>query len=318
MAKKIKKTKKFFFVLGSFCVGCIITLYNAFPGILERYFQKKTYRKVGLEIKAMAVGKDIIEYVEGGKGQTILFIHGFQGDKNSWMPYTKRLSSYHKVVAIDLPGHGGSSFPSNQNYDIQSLAEAVNRFVEEKKIGPFHLVGTSMGGGISTVYASKYPQKLLSLTLINPLGVNMTEKSDLLKKMEEGKNLLFPENLSDFDEFSTFLTGHPLPINQYFKRYALKKMLKKRPFYQKVFSELIKSKTVETLLPQISTRTLLLMGGRDRVLHPSSYKIYEEKLPNALSKRIKEGSHVFCGPYFEEALNTMICFFSEPVVAREE
>ncbi len=52
-------------------------------------------------------GRDIA-YVVGGEGPTLLLIHGIGGDWRTWEPVLDGLALNHHVVAVDLPGHGGS------------------------------------------------------------------------------------------------------------------------------------------------------------------------------------------------------------------
>jgi len=49
-----------------------------------------------------------VAYVTGGEGPTVLLIHGIGGDWRTWEPVLDGLARQHRVVAVDLPGHGGS------------------------------------------------------------------------------------------------------------------------------------------------------------------------------------------------------------------
>jgi pimeloyl-ACP methyl ester carboxylesterase len=90
-----------------------------------------------------------------------------------------------KVLMPSLPGYGNSSNPSEEYYKTESFdneAEAINKFLEALGTGDekFHLVGHSMGSEIFASFAQMYPEKVSSLVLLNPAGVEEKENALLL------------------------------------------------------------------------------------------------------------------------------------------
>ncbi|NGX52130.1 MAG: Lipase 1 [Candidatus Anoxychlamydiales bacterium] len=286
--------------------------YTIFPHVVAKYYSAKTFKNLDLEVKNLSLGNNKFEYVEGQSGEPMVFVHGFQSTKSYWVPYFKKFHNKYKVIAMDLPGHGNSSRPQNQKYSLQALSASLESFIEEKKIDNFHLIGTSMGGGIATIYAHNNPDKVKSLILINPLGIDQEMKSDLQVLMEKGKNLLFPSNLEEFDEMAIFITGKPLALSAYFKKHALTQMVKNYFFFKKAFNEMITtSKTLDDILPKIKTKTLILIGKKDKVIHPSSYEYFIRLMPNAEAVRFKNGSHAFIGKSFNKAIVSIDEFLKE-------
>jgi abhydrolase domain-containing protein 6 len=261
---------------------------------IERFFYKNKMDQLGMKTKKLYVkGNDYFEYAEGGSGETILLVHGFQSDKETYRHYIKHFLPNYNVIAVDLPGHGGSSLSKDQKFDIYSLANSISKFVDHKKIDRMHLIGSSTGGGICAIYAANNSEKMISLSLINPLGVDLDVKSDFLKKVDEGKNLFLPKTLKDLDELSYYLTGRAMRANFFKKLFILVRLNKKRSFFEKAYKELIKSKPINELLPSIMCNTLIIMGGEDRMLPPSSYNKFIEKIPNIQTCFIPDGTHVF-------------------------
>ena len=86
-----------------------------------------------------------------------------------------------KVIMPSLPGYGNSDNPSENYYktnNFNSEAEVINQLLEKigiQKGKKVHLVGHSMGSEIMTSFAQKYPDKVSSLVLLNPAGVNDKE-----------------------------------------------------------------------------------------------------------------------------------------------
>lgn len=311
----LRKIKKYFLsILAIVCglgfVGSLI-LYHYFPGTLHEIKTSYSYYRSNVQVKTLQSNSYHFEYFEGGKGPTVLFIHGFGAQKSSWIPYAKKLASKYKVIALDLPGHGNTPHIEGQTYDLESLSKTVNQFVQEKKLETFHLIGLSMGGGISSVYAAQYPQKVKSLTLLNPFGVRTPILSQLERLIAKGKNLFFPKTIHELDELFHFTTGKPLDWAHHFKEFLLKKMMEKYVFYMQVFRELVQSNPIESILPKIQAPTLLIIGGKDRIIHPSSSKIFQKHIPNIHSYIIPEASHIFLGSYFDEVMEHLILFLHD-------
>ncbi|NGX29553.1 MAG: Lipase 1 [Candidatus Anoxychlamydiales bacterium] len=309
--KKKNMKKKTIYIFLSLII-LIFAGYTFLPHFVAKYYSAKTFKDLNLEVKNITLDNNNFEYVEGRDGEPMVFVHGFQSTKSYWVPYFKKLHNKYKIIAMDLPGHGNSSRPKNQKYSLQALSASLERFIEEKKIDNFHLIGTSMGGGIATVYAHNNPDRVKSLILINPLGIDQEKKSDLQVLMEKGKNLLFPRNLEEFDEMAIFLTGKPLALSAYFKKYALTQMIKNYFFFKRAFKEMITtSKTLDDILPKIKTKTLILIGKKDKIIHPSSYEYFIRLMPNAQAVRFKNGAHAFIGKHFNKAIVSIDEFLKE-------
>jgi pyruvate dehydrogenase E2 component (dihydrolipoamide acetyltransferase) len=113
-----------------------------------------------------------LRYLElgGGDGAPVLLLHGFGADLNSWMFTQPVLAEGHRVLALDLPGHGGSGRDVGAG-DAAALGAAVEGFLTTLDPGPVHLVGHSMGGAIAALLAARRSDLVRTLTLIAPAGL---------------------------------------------------------------------------------------------------------------------------------------------------
>jgi len=293
--------------------GIGLFLYIFYPVFLFRVYQQKNIQKMGFQVKSMNIDKGKIEYFEGGTGDDlIVFVHGYQSDKSYWTKYAKELSMSHKVVAVDLPGHGGSYSPKNEKMDLQYLSDCLKSFVDHKELKNFHLVGTSMGGGVVTLFASQHSQDLKSLVLLNPLGIRTKEKSNVEKQLAKGKNPFFPNNLDELDKLFLYLTNKESGLKKSFKKIVLRKLIHQRDLHRKYFLEILRMESLDTRLQNIGVPALVVIGEKDQVLHPSSSEIYQKNIPQNTTKIISNGSHVFYGKVFYQALQEMKLFFEDP------
>lgn len=305
-----KKLKIFFLAIFIIFSSSIIT-YQFFPGIITESYQSFEYKKNGFSVKKVNLDGDIFEYIEGGKGKTIILLHGFHGDKRSLFGYAKNLVKDYHVIAVDTSGHGGSSPHKGQKYDLASLAKDFSRFVDELKLDHFQLLGTSMGGGIALHYTLLHPDKVVAISLLNPLGVNPPVKSEFQIDLDKGINHLLPTNMKEFDEFAVILIGQPFQLKERIKKYVLDQMIAESDFYKKAFDELVSSVPIDEELPKIDKPVLILGGKQDRVLHYASYQLFNSKLPHSELILFDEGTHVLVGKNFYKALQEISYFIKK-------
>lgn len=110
----------------------------------------------------------------------IVFVHGYGGDKNSWLFVQEPLSSDRTTYAIDLPGHGDSSKDVGDG-SVATLAATVNGFLTEIGIEKAHLVGHSLGGAVVAATAATHPTRVASVTVAAPAGVGTEINADYLR-----------------------------------------------------------------------------------------------------------------------------------------
>lgn len=128
-----------------------------------------------------------IAYIEKGKGQTILFIHGLGGNSSHWQNNIDTLSKQFHCIAMDLPGYGSSSvLNTNFKKDILTdYADYILLFIKKLKLKNVTLVGHSMGGQTAIITALKSPEKIKQLVLVAPAGFELfsEKESEFLSKV---------------------------------------------------------------------------------------------------------------------------------------
>jgi pyruvate dehydrogenase E2 component (dihydrolipoamide acetyltransferase) len=125
------------------------------------------------EPRTVDVGGRPLRYLETGTendGRPVILLHGFGGDLNNWLFTQPALAGRHRVIALDLPGHGGSTKEVGAG-DVAALARAVLGFLAAIDVPRAHLVGHSLGGAVAIRAALDSPSHVASLTLICPAGL---------------------------------------------------------------------------------------------------------------------------------------------------
>src|SRR5664279_2054268 len=111
-----------------------------------------------------------VAYVIGGEGPTVFLLHGIGGDWRSWEPVLDGLARQHRVVAVDLPGHGGSAKGAG-DYSLGALASALRDLGGALGIERATVIGHSLGGGVSMQFAYQFPERCERLVLVSSGGL---------------------------------------------------------------------------------------------------------------------------------------------------
>lgn len=288
--------KKIFLIVPFLIILCLIAVYFLLPGTTADLLRKAERSASGLKPRSIDVKGVRIEYLEGGRGDALLLLHGFGANKDNWTRIGKHLTPHLRVIAPDLPGFGKSSPAPDGNYTITTQAERVKALAEALGIKSFHLGGSSMGGNIAGAYAARYPKDLKSLLLIAPSGVASSEPSEMNQRLKEGKpNPLVVESTEDYERLLDFVFVKRPFIPGPIKKALMKEAIGHHQINREIFNQLRSSVDVpplELLLKGLPVPALIVWGRQDRVLHVSGAKILESVMPKAKAEVMDLAGHL--------------------------
>ncbi|NMR19110.1 alpha/beta hydrolase [Cellulomonas fimi] len=104
-------------------------------------------------------------------GQPVLFVHGNVSSSLFWQQSLLDVPEGYRPLAVDLRGFGDSeALPVDATRGVRDYSDDLAALVEALELGPCHLVGWSMGGGVTLQYLRDRPDQVRSLTLVNPVS----------------------------------------------------------------------------------------------------------------------------------------------------
>lgn len=248
----------------------------------------------GFSARKEAVGDHVVAYVRAGVGEPVLLLHGFGGNKESWVRFASHFTDNYDVVAPDLAAFGDSPALEGDKFDHDAQADRVVAFVRRLGLSKVHLVGSSMGGEIAAVIASRWPNNVKSLTLIEPAGLGPLG-APFQAAMKQQRNLLTPTSREQYEELigRTFVKVPWIP-SPVMKQNA-DRWISRRGLYQRVFSELHGTgapSRLDPILPRIMAPTLLVWGAKSQFFAPEYGKAAATRLADGKFTAIPNTGHV--------------------------
>ena len=136
------------------------------------------------------------------EGVPLLLLHGFGNEAHLWDDLAPLIAPYYRVLAVDLRGHGDSSWDPERRYDVDSMVEDLEALTESLSIDRLALIGFSMGGRVATCFAGRHPERIAGLVIVDigpevdPRGTSRIRgevsenRSPTFKSIEEYANAL--------------------------------------------------------------------------------------------------------------------------------
>lgn len=106
-------------------------------------------------------------YTDEGAGSPLVLVHGWTCDSHDWSWQIQAFSESHRVVALDLRGHGYSSSPKS-GYNPRVFADDVAALITHLELGPVILIGHSLGGAVAAVLAVERPELVRAVVEVDP------------------------------------------------------------------------------------------------------------------------------------------------------
>jgi pyruvate dehydrogenase E2 component (dihydrolipoamide acetyltransferase) len=240
----------------------------------------------GLELAALIAGP--------GKTRPLLFLHGLGGNYGTWQVALGRLAERHRVVALDLPGHGKSSKPdaSAFDYSLASLAKAIAEAIETLKLKQPIVVGHSLGGAVAIQLALDLGDRIGGLVLIDGAGLGREIGAELRLLMagEAGRD-------TARGLLALFYHDQRLVLDRGVDEMAMTQMQQgawpaQQAAANAAFDDAGQRFDLPGRLSEVAQPVLIIWGAHDRVIPMSHGVDAITRLSDALLKVIPAAGHV--------------------------
>jgi pimeloyl-ACP methyl ester carboxylesterase len=170
-----------------------LTLYDAARQMGVSFSQENEPADKSVQVDGMN-----FHYLEWGDSSnpTILMLHGNSQQSHSWDFVSLALSEQFHLIVLDQRGHGDSDWASDGDYSVEAQQKDIDGFVQAVGLDGFTMMGHSMGGRNSYVWASRHPGALKALVIVDTGPQTQRTGANRIQQFKE-----LPDELDTFDEF---------------------------------------------------------------------------------------------------------------------
>jgi pimeloyl-ACP methyl ester carboxylesterase len=242
----------------------------------------------------MMAGK--VHLLKGGSGQPLLVLHHDIGSFG-WQDFHGRLAEDYSVLAPDLPGFGQSDRPDSARH-TRDLAIHMLLLLDRLGIDQVSIVGLGYGGWLAAEMATMNQKRLRKLVLVAPAGLQPQDGvilDQFLLNASDYVSAGFVEPAAFQNQFGTDVAAETTWLWE-----SAREMTARINWKPYMFSQ-----QLPYLLKDVEVPTLIVFGGKDRIVPPACGELYAKTLPNSRLHMLPEAGH-FIDMEFPEALAGLV------------
>lgn len=259
-----------------------------------RVYMNLLRRAGGFREDARLIDGVRVPFFTRGAGPAVLVLHGFGGDKDSWLLLGRLLPKHRRIVIPDFPGFGRAGMIDPSRASARAQAAVVLGLCDALGIGRVDLIGNSMGGGISLRIAHDAPARVRSMTLIGSVGPYVNP-SEVFLAIQRGENPLVLRDPEKIDAFLRLVAERVPPAPKMLREYIAHERCARAPVLERLFAGWVSPPAGDGVpddLESITTPALVIHGERDRVIDVSTGRALGARLPNARLVVLERTGHI--------------------------
>lgn len=235
------------------------------------------------------VGDIELAYADsGGPGEAVLLLHGAYLAKEVWAAQWTALSAHHRVIAVDLRGHGEST-GGIWTFHLPLVAEDLTSLLTALGVRQVHVCGHALGGMVALQLALVHPDRVRSLVLVDTTAsVNATPMDTVLSHVTWPLVALLSIRRQAAVLARAVAPGDPA-LQHLIRTHVL--TFEARPEAYRVIWDAMMAFDVLPDLPRITCPTLILVGGRHPVTHGQARRL-QQGVPHAELRVIPNAGHL--------------------------
>jgi haloalkane dehalogenase len=253
------------------------------------------------ESRYFPVNGHAMHYIDEGRGETILFVHGTPSWSFDFRNVIRRLRTRYRCIAVDHIGFGLSDKPARYDYATPTHGRTLERFIDAQQLQPFHLVVHDFGGPIGLDVAIRHPHLVGKIVVLNSwlwssrhepeyIRLRRLLKSPLLpflyRYLNFSPRVLLPRTFGDHKLSRKLRAQYTNPFATPAQRNGALAFAKSLLHDQDWFEGLWQRRQAICGKP-----TLLLWGMKDPVLPPKYLDKFRAGFPEARVERLAGSGH---------------------------
>lgn len=267
------------------------------------------------------INEQKLHYIDEGKGETILFVHGTPSWSFDYRNIIKKLKENYRCIAIDHIGFGLSEKPEHYDYSPQNHSKTLEKFVLAKKLDKITLVVHDFGGPIGLNFAIQHPEKIKNLIILNswlwssendPEYIKLRKilKSPLLpflyRYLNFSPKFILPQSFGDNKLPKNILKQYTRPFADKTQRNGTLALAKSLLNDQNWFEELWNKRRVISNKP-----TLFIWGMKDSVIKPHNLHKFQKGFINSKTVQLETSGHFPQEEQPEKVINAIFEYLTE-------
>lgn len=226
----------------------------------------------------------------------IVLVHGSRLHAHVWNDFSRRFSDRHHVIAVDQRGHGESGWCAPEGYQLEELYRDLRAHVEARGLKRYTLIGHSLGGRVSMLYASRHQAELERLVL-----VDITPGRPAAPEARERLGNTQPRDFESEDAAIAYLgramSRAPRQLVEQSVRHGMRKNDAGRYVWK--YDPVLFSRRVAlppgmdlwSLVSTVATPTLLQYGSESDVVTTELAERLGKTMPHCTVERIEDAGH---------------------------
>jgi pimeloyl-ACP methyl ester carboxylesterase len=233
-------------------------------------------------VEKASVGGGELRYRRGGEGPAVVVLHHDIGNPD-WLPFHRALAARNTVYVPDLPGWGGSErLPWLRS--VRDIAVLLHHFEDRLGLTEITVVGLGFGGWVAAEMATMDSRRYSGLALVAAAGL----------QPEEGE--ILDQFLLSYDEYVRQGFHNPAAHDAVFTSEPTTERLMEWDVAREMVARVawkpyLFSQTLGHLLGDLSLKTLVVAGGKDRIVPPSCARQYAAAIRGAVLHVFPDTGH---------------------------
>ena len=232
----------------------------------------------------------------------VLLLHGYAETSEIWLEVGPDLGREFRVVALDLRGHGQSSYATNQDYSRTAQVEDLEALVEQLGLRSVTLVGHAMGGADAICYAAEHPEAVSALVLVETAPEVLRSGMETLRRM-----VGTADQFSSLEEaIETFRPFYPYATTEQLERRVLGALKSDNGAYVWDFDPIFRDATARPIEPdpgqrrfhdlwdsadQLQCPMMIVRGAETDMLTPEAIQRLHRRVVGSRVSLIEDAGH---------------------------